>query len=440
MIPLTFAPATELARAVREREVSSAAVIEAHLARIAAINPQINAVVQLPAEEARAAARTADAALARGEQPGPLHGVPFTVKDTLDVAGVIGAMGVAERAGFIPDRDATVVARLRAAGGIVLGKTNVPPWGGGIETDNPVYGRTSNPYNLSRTPGGSSGGEAALIAAGGSPLGLGSDSGGSLRLPAHNCGIVTIKPTAGRVPTTTGGQTGDMHDPRTQVGLLARRVEDLCLALPLIAGPDGFDAGVAPVPLLDAAGVDLAVLRVACFTNDGVSEAAAAVAAAVRAAAQSLRACVAALEEQRPEGIERAWPITQGYWESVIDGRMPTADFYRLLRRWGRFRSTMLQFMQRWDAIVCPVAAVPAVPHGTSKNWTANDFRQASMISYTVPYSLTGWPCVVVRAGASPEGLPIGVQIVARPWREEVALALARQVEAALGGWQPPPL
>ncbi|HZQ34309.1 MAG TPA: amidase, partial [Dehalococcoidia bacterium] len=361
MPDLTFAPASELARAIRERERSSSEVIEAHLTRIAAINPALNAVVQLPAERARAAARAADAALAQGQPIGPLHGVPFTVKDTLDAAGVIGAMGVPERAGLVPDSDATVVARLRAAGGIVLGKTNVPPWGGGIETDNPVYGRTNNPYDLGRTPGGSSGGEAALIAAGGSPLGLGSDSGGSLRLPAHNCGIVTIKPTAGRVPTTTGGQTGDLHDPRTQVGLLARRVDDLCLSLPLICGPDGFDASVAPVPLGDVSAVDLAALRVAFFCADGVSEPAVAVAAAVRAAAAALQSHVAAIEEHRPEGIERAWPITVGYWQSVIEGTLPAREFYALLRRWARFRSSMLRFMQRWDAIVCPVAALPAV-------------------------------------------------------------------------------
>ncbi len=440
MPELTFAPATELARAIRERERSSAEIVEAHLARIAAINPALNAVVQLRPEQARAEARAADAALARGERIGPLHGVPFTVKDTLDVAGMIGAMGVPERAGHVPDSDATVVARLRAAGGIVLAKTNVPPWGGGIETDNPVYGRTNNPYNLERTPGGSSGGEAALIAAGGSPLGLGSDSGGSLRLPAHNCGIVTIKPTAGRVPTTTGGQTGDLHDPRTQIGLLARRVDDLCLALPLICGPDGFDASVAPVPLRDPAGADLAALRVAFFTADGVSEPAVEVAAAVRSAAAALRPCVAAIEEERPEEIERAWPITVGYWRSVIEGTMPVAEFYGLLRRWARFRSTLLQFMQRWDALVCPVAALPAQPHGATRDWAADGFARAHFISYTVPYSLTGWPCVVVRAGTAAGGLPVGVQIVAAPWRDDVTLALARQVEAALGGWQPPRL
>jgi amidase len=344
-------------------------------------------------------------------------------------------MGIPERAAYIPETDATVVARLRAAGAIVLGKTNVPPWGGGLESDNPVYGRTNNPYGLERTPGGSSGGEAAIIAAGGSPLGLGSDSGGSLRLPAHNCGIVTIKPTAGRVPSTNAGMTNDMHDTRTQVGLLARRVEDLVLALPLISGSDWFDAAVMPVPLLDAADVALAELRVAVYTADGVSTPTPETVEAVRAAAKALEPAVAAVEEQLPPGIEKAWPITQGYWDSVVDQTMTTATFYGVLRRWARFRSAMLSFMQHWDAIVCPVCALPAVRHGES-----TDFQKATMISYTVPYSLTGWPCVVVRAGTSPEGLPIGVQVVARPWREDVAFALALRIEQALGGWQPPPL
>jgi amidase len=186
--------------------------------------------------------------------------------------------------------------------------------------------------------------------------------------------------------------------------------------------------------------VDVAALRVACFTADGVSEPATEVVAAVRAAARALQPKVAALEEARPEGIERAWPITVGYWQSVIEGTMPVAEFYGLLRRWARFRSSLLQFMQGWDALLCPVAALPALPHGASRNWAADGFARAQFISYTVPYSLTGWPCVVVRAGTAAGGLPVGVQIVAAPWREDVALALARQIEAALGGWQPPPL
>jgi amidase len=433
MNTLTYLPARALAQAIRARDVSALEVVEAHLNRIAAVNPSLNAVVQLTDERARQQARAADAALVRGEAVGPLHGVPFTVKDVIETAGVVCAAGLPERATFVPQRDATVVARLRAAGAILLGKTNVPPGGGGIECDNLVYGRTNNPYDLDRTPGGSSGGEAAIIAAGGSPLGLGSDSGGSIRLPAHNCGVAGIKPTINRVPATGAGHSADLSDARTVVGLLARSVDDLALALPLIAGEDGQDAGIVPVPLLAPEAVDPRALRVAFYTHDGVSEPTAETAKAVQAAAQALAGAGATVEEARPDGLERAWDLTQSVWRSYL-GEMTARDYHQFTARWTRFRSRTLAFMQSWDVIVCPTCACPAVPHGTS-----TDFQQATMISYTVAYSLTGWPCVTVRAGTSPEGLPIGVQVIARPWREDVALAAALLIEQACGGWQLPP-
>jgi amidase len=258
---LTGATAHDLARLIAEREVSTHEVVEAHLRRIDAVNGAINAVVQIDGDRAVARAREADVALARGERWGPLHGVPFTVKDNIAAAGIEMAIGVRERAGIVAREDATAVARLKAAGAILLGKTNCPPWGGGIETDNDLYGRTSNPYDLTRTPGGSSGGEAAIIAAKGSPCGLGTDSGASVRLPAHFCGLASIKPSAGRVPLTgvldDEGQVGTLGDPRTQVGVLARSVADVALLVRLISGPDRHDGGVAPVPIDDPAGVDL---------------------------------------------------------------------------------------------------------------------------------------------------------------------------------------
>lgn len=431
---LTALSAAALAAAIRAREVSALAVVEAHLARIAAVNPRITAVVQLDAERALAAARAADASLARGDACGPLHGVPFTVKDVIEAAGLPCAAGLPERAGVIPKQDATVVARLRAAGAILLGKTNVPPGGGGIECDNALYGRTNNPYDLQRTPGGSSGGEAAIIAAGGSPLGLGSDSGGSIRFPAHNCGIAGLKPTTGRVPATGAGHAGDVSDVRTVVGLLARSVQDLALAFPLIAGPDWQDASVVPVQLGDPDAVGLKELRVAYYTEDGVSLPTAETAAAVHAAAGVLADAGATVEEQVPPRSAECWEITQGVWR-WHRGETTAAEYARVLWRWGRLRSRMIGIMQERDAIVCPVAATPAVRHGETA-----DYMQATLISYTILYSLTGWPAVVVRAGTSPEGLPIGVQVVACPWREDVALAAARQIEAALGGWQPPSL
>src|SRR3954469_1831960 len=257
--------ATGLASLVRERAASAEEIVTAHLRRIEEVDGVLNAVVALDAERALAAAREADAG--RGPD-GPLRGVPFTVKDNVEAAGLEMAIGATERIGVVPASDATAVRRLRAAGGILLGKTNCPEYGGGIETDNAVYGRTSNPHDLSRTCGGSSGGEAAAVAAGMSACGVGTDSGASVRLPAHFCGVAALKPTAGRVPVTgvidDEGQIGALGDPRTQVGPLARSVADVALLLGVLSGPDGVDGGVPPVPLGSPGHVR--GLRVAAFS------------------------------------------------------------------------------------------------------------------------------------------------------------------------------
>src|SRR4051794_38051874 len=291
---LTSASATSLAGLIARREGSAHEAVDAHVRRIEAVNGQVNAVVQLDAERALDAADAADRGLARGDPPGPLHGVPFTVKDNIAAAGIVMAIGAPERAGVVATADATVVARVRAAGGILLGKTNCPLYGGGIETDNPVYGRTSNPYDLARTPGGSSGGEAAIVAAHGSPCGLGTDSGASVRLPAHFCGLASLKPSAGRIPVTgvldDEGQLGALGDPRTQIGPLARSVDDVALLLRIAAGPDGCDGGIAPVALGDPADVELRGMRVAVQTENGLAAATPATTAAVAAAAGALAA------------------------------------------------------------------------------------------------------------------------------------------------------
>ena len=243
--PIISSSASELAAAIRSKKLSSKEIVEAHLERIAAVNPKLNAIVQLTADTARKEAEEADAAIARGDIKGPLHGVPMTIKDTLETSGVICTGGTKGRANYVPKADASAVARLRAAGAIFLGKTNVPELAGAIESDNLVYGRTNNPYDLARTPGGSSGGEAAIIAACGSPLGLGTDAGGSIRIPAHFCGLAAIKPTSGRVPRTGQfPQPMGARAPVFHVSLIARHVEDLALALPIISGPDFRDASI----------------------------------------------------------------------------------------------------------------------------------------------------------------------------------------------------
>lgn len=422
--------AVDLSRAILDRRVSSEEIITTYLRRIEVVNLRLNAVVQVAADSALAEARKADQALAQGDVRGPLHGIPFTVKDVFETAGIVSAAGLDERAHFIPSNDSVAVARMKAAGGILLGKTNCPPGGAGGVTDNPVYGRTNNPYNLSCTPGGSSGGEAAAIAAGESVLGIGSDSGGSLRVPAHFCGIATLKPTSGRVPNTgVFEHPGGLSDYRTQIGPMARYVRDLVLAFPLIAGEDGIDSGVIPMPIRDPSSISAGGLRVAYYVDDGQATPTPDVASAVEAAASALKQAGLAVKEAKPHCLSDSRQITERYWGL---SQMRGAEVERLFLDWDRFRSAMLAFMADYDAILCPADYQPASPHSEDhKEWRFN---------YTLPFSLCGWPCTVVRAGGTASGLPVGVQFAARPWREDIVLALAQVIEDALGGWQPPPL
>jgi len=420
--------AVDLSRAILTKQVSSEEITTAYLRRIEVVNPRLNAVVQVAAESALTQARKSDQALAQGDIRGPLHGVPFTVKDVFETAGIVSAAGLEERAHFVPNNDSVVVTRMKVAGAILLGKTNCPPGGAGGVTDNPVYGRTNNPYSLSCTPGGSSGGEAAAIAAGESVLGLGSDSGGSLRVPAHFCGIATLKPTSGRVPNTgVFEHPGGLSDYRTQIGPMARYVRDLVLAFPLIAGEDGIDSGVVPMPLRDPSSLSTRGLRVAFYVDDGQATPTLDVASAIEAAASALKEAGLVAKGVKPDCLSDSRQITERYWGL---SKMPGAEVEQLFLDWDRFRTAMLAFMADYDAILCPADYQPASAHGEDhKEWRFN---------YTLPFSLCGWPCTVVRAGGTASGLPVGVQFAARPWREDIVLALAQVIEDALGGWQPP--
>jgi amidase len=418
------APAGWLARAIREKRISSVEVVRAHLEHIHTVNPRLNAVVFATAESALKEARNADRRNTGKHVLGPLHGVPFTAKDIFNTAGLPTTAGLRIMRSHVPDHDATVIARMRRAGAILIGKTNCPPGGAGVESWKSMHGGTRNPYDISRTPGGSSSGEAAIIAAAGSPLGLGSDSGGSIRMPASYCGIAALKPSAGLIPVTGAyGLPGGLSDSRSQVGPMARYVSDLALTLPVLIGPDGVDSGVVPVPLPRRT-PKLPGLRVAWYADDGIAKPTKEVAAAVRSAARALADEGCLITEERLPQLNEAWEVTVAYW-----GWRPMSQ-QRLLRRWDAFRGTVLKFMSRFDLFLSPVAPDVAPLY---KAKVVGDH----MFSYTVPYSLSGNPCVVVRAGTSPENMPIGVQVVARNFNDLVALRAARAIEKALGGWRP---
>ena len=456
---LIFGSAMGIVAAIRDRSVSAVEVVQAHLERIEQVNLNLNAVVQIASDRALGEARAADAALARGESLGPLHGVPITIKDSHDTEGIISTGGTLGRKDFVPDADATAVARMRAAGAIVLGKTNTPEFTLSFETDNLVYGQTNNPYDVTRTPGGSSGGAGAIIAAGGSAYDLGTDTGGSIRVPSAFCGIVGLKPTSGRVPKTghiVPWGLGGM-DSLTTIGPMARYVEDLWTAFQVIAGPDGVDPFIHPVPLGDPATIDPRDLRVAYFADNGTVSPTAEVEAALRSAAGGLASSGVSVAEDKPSdiadgsvtsiliadggaGVRR---LVDNAGTKQVHERMrrfvedveplSTAEYTALLEQMDAYRSRMLSFMKDYDALMSPVRPWPALPHGESLTPESSPAN-----SYTSVFNTTGWPGAVVRVGTSPEGLPIAVQVVARPWREDVAVALATVLESALGGYQRP--
>jgi len=445
---------TRQAELIRDGEVSSAELINAHLARIDEVNPAINAAIGILRESALREAAAVDRRRAAGDPLRPLEGVPFSVKDSIEVEGTVCSAGtIGLQHAPRSTRDATLVARLRDAGAIPIARTNLPDLLFAFESDNLIFGRTNNPHDHSRTSGGSSGGEAALIAACGSPFGLGSDAAGSVRLPAHYCGISSLKPTSGRLARTGHiPPAGGWLEMVWQIGPMARRVEDLWTMMPILLGLDGNDRSVLPMPYGDPAQVPLRDMRIAFFTDNGIEPADADTRAVVETAAKALASEVLSVEEARPPGIEQSYDLEmkligpdggdglRGYLKAIgstrthplLEGWLGKLERYRtdiagFADYWAsldQFRDGMYRFGQRYDAVLSPVSSQPAVPHGTSIDDAV--FRG---YSYTMTYNLTGWPAAVVRCGTSKNRLPIGVQIAANPWREDVALALARVLE-----------
>lgn len=460
---LTAMSATALAKAIRGKEVSAEEAVRAYLGRIERVNPAINAVVTLCADRALLEARLADERLARGLPVGPLHGVPMTIKDSLDTAGVRTTGGTLGWLTRVPDQDATAVARLRAAGAILLGKTNTPEWTLGSPglrglgtTVNVLFGVTRNPYNPARSCGGSSGGSGAINAACGAAFDIGSDFGGSIRNPAHCNGVAGIKPTSGRVPRT-GHMVGfgGVYDSYQQLGPLARWVEDIHPILSIISGPDDDDAAIAPMPMGDPAAVKVGALRVAFFTDvNGYHGPSAETVAMVRSAAKVLQEAGCVVEESAPSGYLETYALLPqirdadgGAWLGRVNSRVGThppspgrvfdgpmrsvPEFETLLEQQDAMRSRLQTWFSKYDLLLCPTDASPARLIGE---------RAPATTSYRSLFNVTGWPALIVRAGTSPTGMPLGLQIVARPWREDVAVAAGLHLEAAMGGWTRPGL
>jgi amidase len=454
-------PAVRQIEMLRARKVSVTELAEALIGQIERLNPKLNAFADFDVERVRSLASAMDAVPVNAR--GALHGLPVTVKSSISTAGYKCEIGSLNHEGEIPREDAVVVSRLRAAGALILGTTNCPEFLMAYETDNLLYGQTRNPWDLERTPGGSSGGESAAIAAGMAAAGLGSDSGGSVRVPAHFTGICSLKPTAGRVP-------GRGHLPPCvgpfatlgAIGPMARTMTDVELMFRTLSGQDVADPASPPVALRKPSLDELRRHRIGFFEDDGLIPVTAETRGAVRKAAAALRDAGFCVEPFRPRTLE---PLRQLWWTFFVQcgamfyepevrgGRENLSPIFReflgiaertgplssteLLNAWAEMdllRAKTLEEMREYPVLLCPVASVPAWKHGERK-WTVDGktVEYLDAVRYTQLFNTLGAPAAVVPVDRSPEGLPIGVQIAARPFEDEVVLGVAGIVDRAFG-------
>jgi len=466
MSELVLASAARQIELLREGAISTVELADAHIVQIERLNPSINALVDFDAERVRAEARRLDST---GEVKGTLHGLPVTIKSSIATAGYLCEIGSTIHRGHFPTEDAVVVSRLRAAGALILGTTNCPEFLMAYETDNLLHGRTNNPWSLERSPGGSSGGESAAIAACMSAAGLGSDSGGSVRLPAHFTGICSLKPTPGRIPGR--GHLPPCVGPFSvlgAIGPMARTIEDVTLLFNTLSGQDVHDPASAPVALRTPKLNDLRAQTIGYFEDDALVPVTAETRLAIRSAAQALRDAGFRVEPFRPQTLEllrKLWwtffvqcgamfyeptyrdkrdqlsPIFREFL-SIAEARKPLSST-ELLQAWAELdllRGKMLEEMEQYPILLCPVASIPAFRHG-ERSWVLDgqqvDYLDA--VRHTQWFNVLGAPAAVMPVGRCPEGLPIGVQVVARPYEDETVLAVAAIIDRAFG-YQPPPM
>jgi amidase len=465
MNPLVLEPAARQLELLRTGEISVVELAEAHIAQIERLNPQLNAFADFDAERVRAQARRIGGSK---ERRGPLHGLPVTVKSSIATAGYKCEIGSLLQRGDVPRDDAVVVSRLRAAGALILGTTNCPEYLMAYETDNLLHGRTSNPWDLQRSPGGSSGGESAAIAAGMSAAGLGSDSGGSVRVPAHFTGICSLKPTPGRIPGS--GHLPPCVGPFSvlgAIGPMARTMGDVELMFRTLGGQDLNDPLSPPIEPRSASLDQLRVNTIGFFEDDGLVPVTSETRAAVNASANALRDVGFRVEPFLPSTLEQLrklwWTFFVHcgamFYEPSIAGKRHQlspifAEFLRiaesvrpitateLLEAWAQLdllRAKTLEEMSRFPVLLCPVASIPAFRHG-ERSWTiqGRTVEYFDAVRHTQWFNTLAAPAAVVPVGHSSEGLPIGVQVVARPFQDEVALGIAAIVDRAFGYRSPP--
>jgi len=468
MNELLYSTIAELAGRIRSKEISPVEVVTAHLERARALQSKLNAFVHLDAERALAQARAAEGGVQRASALGPLHGVPLTVKSCIDVAGWPCPAGSALRRDYLAQEDAVLVARLRAAGAILLGNTNTPEFLMAYETNNLFNGNTSNPWDLTRSAGGSSGGEAAAIASGCSAGGVGSDGGGSIRVPAHFCGICGLKPTPGRIPATGHFPAGvGAFSWLGVVGPMARTTSDVRALFEIMAGPDAGDALSARVPLREISDAELNGLRVGLLESAALGRATPETEAALQSAANSLAAQGFSVEPIKLRGLDRAvelwWfffgpviahllqqniagheseisPMLQEYL-GVAEPETPvTLDrFLAACAERDLLRAEILRQMRDVPILLSPVCATPAFLHGQGTWLAGKEHCYRDTMRFSQWLNLTGFPGASVPVGFSSEGLPIGVQVIGRPDEDELVLAVAEHIETARGAWCTPP-
>jgi len=467
MTDLVLQPATIQLQMLRAGELSIPELAEAHLGQIDRLNPILNAFADFDPERARSQARALEAQPAH--RRGPLHGLPVTVKSSIATAGYKCEIGSLNHKGDIPREDAVVVARLRAAGALILGTTNCPEFLMAYETANDLHGQTRNPWDLDRTPGGSSGGESAAIAAGMSAAGLGSDSGGSVRVPAHFTGICSLKPTPGRIPGR--GHLPPCVGPFSTLGAIgpmARTIADVQLMFRTLSGHDDADPASPPIPLRTPTLNELRTHPIGFFEDDEITPVTPETRAAINTAAEALRSAGFRVEPFRPRTLEQLrklwWTFfvqcgAMFYQPEVNGRRNQLSPIFReflsiadksgplsstdLLNAWAEsdlLRSRTLEEMRNHPVLLCPVASTPAWKHG-ERTWTIDNqpVQYLDSVRYTQWFNTLGAPAAVIPVGRSPEGLPIAVQIAGRPFHDEVALGIAAILDPAFG-FSPPPL